>query len=48
MQATFATSDVTVLTTAMRRLTATQTVISFGFNSVILALLITLLTVTLR
>ena len=48
VNATFATSDVVVVSGAMRRLTTTHTLIAFGFNSVILAMLITLLTVTLR
>ncbi|MFC7406689.1 DUF1345 domain-containing protein [Georgenia alba] len=48
VQASFATSDVTVVSTPMRRITATHTIIAFGFNSVILALLITLLTVTVQ
>lgn len=48
VNATFATSDVSVVSGAMRRLTTTHTLIAFGFNSVILAMLITLLTVTLR
>lgn len=48
VNATFATSDVTLVARAMRRLATTQTVIAFGFNTVIFALLITLLTETSR
>jgi hypothetical protein len=46
VNATFATSDVTVISREMRRLTTTHTLIAFGFNTVIFALLITLLTGT--
>lgn len=44
VNSTFATSDVTVVSSAMRRLTTTHTLVAFGFNTVIFALLITLLT----
>jgi hypothetical protein len=44
VNATFATSDVTVMSRRMRRLTTTHTLVAFGFNTVIFALLITLLT----
>jgi hypothetical protein len=46
VNATFATSDVSVVSRRMRRLTTTHTLIAFGFNTVIFALLITLLTGT--
>ena len=46
VNATFATSDVTVVSRGMRRLTTTHTLVAFGFNTVIFALLITLLTGT--
>lgn len=46
VNATFATSDVTVTSREMRRLTTSHTLVAFGFNTVIFALLITLLTGT--
>ena len=44
VNATFATSDITVVSRDMRRLTTTHTLVAFGFNTIIFALLITLLT----
>lgn len=46
VNATFATSDVSVISRGMRRLTTTHTLVAFGFNTVIFALLITLMTGT--
>jgi hypothetical protein len=46
VNATFATSDVSVVSRRMRRLTTTHTLVAFGFNTVIFALLITLMTGT--
>ncbi len=40
---TFSTSDVVVTTTSMRRLVATNSLISFAFNTVIIALLVSVL-----
>lgn len=48
VSASFATSDVDVTSTSMRKLTTSHTLIAFAYNTVILAMLITLFAVTLQ